>query len=287
MLNPYLDPTLAKYFAKASSKFQFDQPARDLVALARIGDSQKLLDVGSGTGLIASGASEKIGRTGLVAALDGSIEMLRQQPDAIVRIAAKAQELPFENGVFDRITAGFVITHLPDYTKGLSEWLRVLRAGGCMVASAWEVSPLRVSDIWKGTIGQFVDLSSVEKEFARVIPFDTFFSVSANFTRAIEQSGFTNVEAETKNYLISMTLHQYIETKIGSVEGTIVRNRLNESSWTNFLQVVFSNLQKEFPERIEYPRKAHFVRGQKPGHPASRTLSPLRGSIRTRFHAQG
>src|SRR5262249_41856935 len=146
---------------------------------------------------------------------------LRQQPPCIRRIVAKAQELPFENEVFDRITAGFVISHLPDYLKGLLEWLRVLRGGGHLVASAWQVGAMRVTDIWKGTIRQFVDLASVEREFGRVIPSDEFFSVQTNFKRAVDEAGFVNIEAETRNYLISMTLDQYIETKIGSVEGTI------------------------------------------------------------------
>src|SRR5262249_32726540 len=107
----------------------------------------------------------------------------------------------------------------------------------------------------------------VEKEFAHVIPSDEFFSVITNFKAALEQSGFRNVEAETRNYWISMTVDQYIETKIGSVEGTIVRNRLDEIAWANFLQQLLMNLQAEFPAaQIEFARNVHFVRGQKPHH---------------------
>ena len=262
--SPYRDPQMARYYAEASAPYQFDQPARDLVTFLKISPSQKILDIGSGTGLIAAAASELCTSSGFVFALDSSLEMLKRQPkNRVIHIAASAQDLPFDDEIFDRIAAGFVITHLSDYSKGLSEWTRVLRSGGIMAVSAWELGATTVSDIWKSTIKQFLELTIVEEAFARVIPWDEFFSVRANLTKVFEKAGLINVRAETKSYLIAVDVRQYIDSKRGSVEGTIVRNQLDEKKWKQFLEKLTHNLQKEFPQRIEYSRNVHFASGKK------------------------
>jgi len=150
---PYSDPTLAEYYAKASAKYQFHQPAHDLVAHLKISPGQRILDVGSGSGLIASGASLVTGSSGFVCALDGSIEMLKQQKtNGVIRVVANAQDLPFENDTFDRVAAGFVITHLPDHSQGLSEWTRVLRPNGFLAATVWQTGAIKVSEVWKNIV---------------------------------------------------------------------------------------------------------------------------------------
>jgi ubiquinone/menaquinone biosynthesis C-methylase UbiE len=262
--SPYRDPQMARYYADASAPYQFDQPARDLVKFLQISPGHKILDIGSGTGLIAAAASDLCTISGYVLALDGSLEMLKRQPEnRVIHIVASAQDLPFDDEIFDRTTAGFVITHLSDYSKGLSEWTRVLRSGGILAASAWEVGATTVSDIWKSTVKQFVELTIVEEAFARVIPWDEFFSVRANLTKTFEKAGLINVKSETKSYLFVMDFRQYIDSKMGSVEGTIVRNHLDEKTWKQFLEKLAHNLQNEFPQRIEYRRNVHFASGQK------------------------
>jgi ubiquinone/menaquinone biosynthesis C-methylase UbiE len=264
-ISPYLDPQLARYYAKASAPHQFIQPARDLVQYLTISAGDKVLDIGSGTGLIASAASEVAGIKGVVFAFDSSLEMLRQQRSIrIIRVVGDAQDLPFNNETFDRIAAGFVITHLKDYKKGLSEWTRVLRPGGILAATAWEIASTTVSEIWKSTLKEFVDLNRVEKEFARVIPWDEFFSVQSNLIKSLEEAGLIEVKAKTNTYRMSMNLNDYIDTKMGSVEGTIARDQIRGETWNQFVTALTNNLKNEFPQRIEYTRNVHLVSGQKP-----------------------
>jgi ubiquinone/menaquinone biosynthesis C-methylase UbiE len=262
---PYSDPQMAKYYANFSAKYQFTQPAKDLAALLNISSGQHILDIGSGSGLIATAASEIVGSSGLVFALDASIEMLKQQKmNRVNRVVADAEQLPFAEGVFERIAAGFVISHLSDYSKGLENWVRVLRPGGVLAASAWEITAIKVAEMWKAMIKQYLDLNQVEEAAARIIPSDQFFSLRDNLTKVFKDAGLMNAKAETKTYLISMNVDQYIDSKIGSVEGTIIRNHLDQERWREFLAKLREDLLTEFPQRVEFSRNVHFVSGEKP-----------------------
>src|SRR5262245_12473865 len=105
MYSPYSDPKMAQFFANASARYQFGQPAQDLVRLLNPSKSERFLDVGSGTGLIASAASQN---SQVVAALDHSTAMLNQQSKnhRVLQVAGSAQDLPFRAETFDCVAAG-------------------------------------------------------------------------------------------------------------------------------------------------------------------------------------
>ena len=50
---------------------------------------------------------------------------------------ADAGNLPFGDGAFDAVTCGLSLSHFPELEAALGEIRRVLRPGGCFVASAW------------------------------------------------------------------------------------------------------------------------------------------------------
>jgi ubiquinone/menaquinone biosynthesis C-methylase UbiE len=260
---PYMDFMMARYYAEASAKHQFVRPAQDLVAWLEISETDRILDIGSGTGMIASAVARM---SASVVAIDSSIEMLRQQKpnDRIAKVLADAPQLPFEDQVFDRAAAGFVISHIPDYASALREVLRVLRHKGTFGATAWGSGTPRVSEVWKSTIQEFVNIKPVQEEFARIIPWDEFFAEREKMEHAFHTAGFVNLKSSTNDYLISVDWHQYISTKIGSIEGTIVREALKDEGWKRFLDALLSRLQEEFPNRIEFTRPVHFVSGKKP-----------------------
>lgn len=198
-------------------------------------------------------------------ALDSSIEMLkRQQGSARIRTVACAPDVPFVDDVFEAVTAGFVLTHIQDYAAALVQIIRALRPGGILGATAWGSGTTKVSEVWKSTIRQYVDPEAVQKEFDRIIPWDELFSESKHIVEAFKSAGFVDVKVETKDYLISVDLQEYIATKIGSIEGTIVRDNLTEEGWKEFLGQLLFSLQEQFPDGIKYTRNVHFVSGRKP-----------------------
>lgn len=262
--SPYLDSQMAEYYAKASARHQFKRPAEDLVKWSKIARGERILDIGSGSGTVASAAWQAVGSSGLVVALDGSIEMLKRQQGNARRTVACAPDMPFLDHVFDAVTAGFVITHIPDYATALAQILRMLRPQGRLSATAWGSGTPRVSEIWKSVMEQFVKIKAVQEEFARIIPWDELFSDSMHLAEAFKTAGFMDVETETKEYFISIQPQEYVATKIGSIEGTIVRNFLQEKRWKEFLKHLLFSLQEQYPDRIKYTRHVHFVSGRKP-----------------------
>ena len=88
----------------------------------------RILDVGCGTGanlLMLSNYGEAEG----VDVSEDALEFCRARGLDKVKLGA-AEELPYEDGTFDLVTAFDVVEHMDDDLAGLTEMRRVLRPGG-------------------------------------------------------------------------------------------------------------------------------------------------------------
>src|SRR5213592_4731969 len=112
---------------------------RRALGLARLGESARALDVGTGTGDFALALLARSPRNATVTGVDISAGMLeiaeRRAAKAGLgpryeRLIANVESLPFADGVFDVVMAGFVIRNVGDIPRGLGEMRRVLRPGG-------------------------------------------------------------------------------------------------------------------------------------------------------------
>ena len=92
----------------------------------------RLVDVGTGTGVIALIAQEEVGPEGEVVAVDPSEGMLAQARAAGVRRAmpGHGHDLPLPDAHFDFLTMGYALRHVEDLVATFREYLRVLRPGG-------------------------------------------------------------------------------------------------------------------------------------------------------------
>ena len=108
--------------------------ARDVVfRLVAVVRPERVLEVGCGEGELAARLASELGAG--VVAIDQSPRMvelaLARGVDARV---ADVQALPFEDGSFDVVVAAWMLYHVPDLQRGLSEVARVLRRGGRLLA---------------------------------------------------------------------------------------------------------------------------------------------------------
>lgn len=88
----------------------------------------RILDVGCGTGANLLMLS-KYGEAEGVDVSEDALAFCRERGLDQVRLGA-GEELPYEDGTFDLVTAFDVVEHMDDDLAGLSEMQRVLRPGG-------------------------------------------------------------------------------------------------------------------------------------------------------------
>ncbi|QDT17380.1 class I SAM-dependent methyltransferase [Alienimonas californiensis] len=121
-----------------------------------------VLDVGSGAGQILGHLLREASPDARLVAFDLSKQMLRRsrrrmEPRAARHrrepgyVAGDMLRMPFADGAFDCVTAGWVLEHLPDPAPGLAEMARVLRPGGrlLLLCTADNVTGQWNSRTWK------------------------------------------------------------------------------------------------------------------------------------------
>lgn len=107
---------------------------------AKVKHGQRAADVGCGPGALTAELIKRLG-TGAVSAVDPSEQFVtaahQRFPEVDIR-RASAEELPFEDGVFDKTLAQLVVHFMADPRQGLGEMKRVTRAGGTVGACVWD-----------------------------------------------------------------------------------------------------------------------------------------------------
>jgi len=120
---------------------------RDALKRAGVAEGAMVLDVCTGTGLVARPASELVGDTGRVTALDASMGMLvaAQRSVSVPMTQAYVEALPVASDSFDFVTMGYALRHVADLVGTFKEYLRVLRPGGTLLIleATRPSSPLR------------------------------------------------------------------------------------------------------------------------------------------------
>lgn len=264
-ISPYREAGVAAVYSSLAGPIQFDAPARDLVELVGIAEGARVLDVGAGTGAVTVPAAAAAGRRGLTVGVDASSTMLQQlrAKGPYRAVVAQALYLPFAPRVFDAVLAGFVVSHFPDYAQALTELVRVLRPGGRLGLSAWDMTPNPPARLWRDVAGRFANLTDLSEAFRAVIPWDEFFSDPTNLLRTLEHAGLTNVELTRREYNQSAATSDFLALREAAVEGTVLR-RLLRNDWEPFRREVRVVFGREFPDRVEYRRAAHLAVATKP-----------------------
>jgi demethylmenaquinone methyltransferase/2-methoxy-6-polyprenyl-1,4-benzoquinol methylase len=103
-------------------------------ALERVGlgPGMRLLDVATGTGLVARAAARIVGDPRAVVGLDPSAGMLAQARKTLASplVQGRMEALPFGSECFDVLTIGYALRHATDLEVAFGECRRVLKAGG-------------------------------------------------------------------------------------------------------------------------------------------------------------
>lgn len=105
---------------------------RQVLQHAGLKPRMRVLDVATGTGLVARAALTLIGPQGQLTGLDPSPAMLAEARKtlAIETVEGCAEAIPLPGDQFDFLSMGYALRHVTDLRTTFGEFLRVLKPGG-------------------------------------------------------------------------------------------------------------------------------------------------------------
>lgn len=147
--------------------------------------NEVVVDVGCGSGGYIDAISR---RTPTYVAGDLSLGMLQSlNGRGVARVNLNAQALPLRQSTADVILANHMLYHVPDISRAVREFRRVLRPGGRLLAATNSVSNM-------------AELAALGKEATQQLSLSTDHSIATNLTFTLEtgahflQEQFRNVE---------------------------------------------------------------------------------------------
>jgi len=167
---------------------------------AALAPGMHVLDLASGTGEPSLSLAVAVGPQGRVVATDLVREMLQVAEEIaaargirnIEFQAADAEQLPFPDRHFDRVTCRFGIMFVPDIHKALREMRRVLKPGGRVSFVTW--GPAEENPLFGTMIRPFLKYVEVPKPEPDS-PHIFRFADETKLARTLSEAGFHAVDA--------------------------------------------------------------------------------------------
>lgn len=170
--------------------------ADKIINLARIKGSERIMDLATGTGLIA----RKVANANIsIIGVDISLGALRTAQSLsggkIPFIVGDAHQLPFIGGYFDLVTCSLSLSHFSDISIALREIRRILRFGGRFIASAW--SSEKEDPSYSAVLKVLEKYFEVEEEQFEVSLDEAMWADVERVRQVLRQAGFDEIKVST------------------------------------------------------------------------------------------
>lgn len=191
--------------ADFNSRTNYDQGrfyapvAEKLLAFAKLQTGQKILDVATGTGIVALAAAKIVGDCGKIIGVDISPGMLIQAKQKLVNldlknvelIEADVEDVNFSDNTFDKVLCSLAICYLTDISATLRQWYRFIKPGGLVVFNAWAETAFPPSVLYRKVVARYGITVPNPNE-----PMGTIEKLH----KLLQDVGFQNIEVQTEQF---------------------------------------------------------------------------------------
>jgi ubiquinone/menaquinone biosynthesis C-methylase UbiE len=202
---------LKRYFDTAAHRYALDiEPvyralARHLVSYSSAAPHETVIDLGTGSGLVAR---EVAGHCRMVVAVDFSTKMLKiaRRTDAALVMQSDLHALAVGSQTFDLALAGFAF-NATDPALSFGEVFRILKPGGRLIMHEWETLDT-LSKLAADTLAEYAvespppDLAALREMLGNPIPWDDLED-KTDLESLLYQTGFAAVETENLSIPVS------------------------------------------------------------------------------------
>jgi len=154
---------VADLYDNPSLRF-FPSCAEKIIEHAKLKRGQKVLDIATGTGMVAIAAAKAVGNQSRVQAIDLAESMI-SQAQANMKTAGinnidfhimDAENLDFKSNQFDLITCSYGLFFIPNMRAALKSWLHALKPGGRLIFTSFAPSAFKtLTDIFLKNLADY------------------------------------------------------------------------------------------------------------------------------------
>ena len=243
---------------------RFTEVALDLIEMVGLAEDARVLDVGTGTGVVAQAAAD--GGASAIG-IDESIGMLhiarRERPKVPVA-AAQVIDLPFGPGRFDAVLASFVLAHFTKVETALFDIARVLRVDGRIGFTSWTDGVDSYQQTWRELVETVVPREMLQPAYEEAAPWHERFRSRTNVEETLIDAGFRSVRTEVVKYHWTYSLDDYLDGLQVWATGRFVRHMLGESGWASLRERARATFAERFPDPLNDFREVILATATKP-----------------------
>ncbi|MBF2005961.1 MAG: class I SAM-dependent methyltransferase [Chlorogloeopsis fritschii C42_A2020_084] len=173
--------------------------AKKLLSLVKLGKGQKILDVATGTGIVALDAATIVGSSGKVIGVDISTGMLNNAKQKLVMsglqnvefIEADADDLNFSDNYFDAILCSLAICYLTNIPNVLYQWYNLLKSNGIVGFNAWSENAFSPSRIFREVAARYgIKIPNPNEPLGKLEKCHQF----------LQEAGFQDINVQTEQF---------------------------------------------------------------------------------------
>ncbi len=199
-INEYKQRVITDFNSRTNYDNQWrDRFANRLVELAKLQKGQKVLDIATGTGIVAIASAKIVGNEGKVIGVDISSGMLQQAQtkiDAegllnIELVEADADYLNFADNSFDIILCSSAIVYLTDLPAVLQSWYRFLKPGGIVAFSCFAETAMTTSVLYRAKL----------QDYGITVPNpNEILGTPEKCLEMLQKAGFKDIDIQTEQF---------------------------------------------------------------------------------------